>query len=475
MKRILYFCIPALLFTSSCVDSLDDYNINTKAATEVPGATLVTAAERSLTNIITSSSVNNNPFRFYAQYWAATTYPDESQYIIATRQVDRNFWDPLYRDVLRDLKEAKTIITANNLLDPKIKANQLASIEVLEVYAWSVLVNTFGDVPYSEALDITKVLPKYDDDAAIYADLVVRLDKAIGMFDATATGLGNADIIYSGNVPNWIAFANSLKLRMGMTLADVEPAKAKTMVEAAAPNVIKSNAQSADVTYLATTPNTNPVWLDLVQSGRADFVGANTIIDRMNTLNDPRRNDYFKPLANGTFKGGIYGASNDYSSNSAPGTMLESPTTPGMLLSYSEVEFLLAEAVERGFAVGGTAMSHYNAAITASILEWGGTEAEALAYIAQPSVNYLTASGNYKQKIGTQKWIALYNNPVEGWKEWRRLDAPNLVKPAQGISEIPLRLTYPTTEMNSNGENVKAASAAIGGNTVTSKIFWDKF
>ncbi|KAA3436449.1 SusD/RagB family nutrient-binding outer membrane lipoprotein [Rufibacter hautae] len=475
MKRILYFCIPALLFATSCVDSLDDYNINTKAATQVPGATLVTSAERSLANIITSSSVNNNPFRFYAQYWAATTYPDESQFVIATRQVDRNFWDPFYRDVLRDLKEAKTIITANNLLDPKIKANQLASIEVLEVYAWSVLVNTFGDVPYSEALDINQVLPKYDDDAAIYADLTVRLDKAIGMFDATATGLGTADLIYSGNVPNWIKFANSLKLRLGMTLADVDPAKAKTMVEAAAPNVIMSNAESADITYLATTPNTNPVWTDLVQSGRADFVGANTIIDRMNTLNDPRRNEYFKPLENGTFKGGTYGAPNSYSANSAPGTILESPTNPGMLLSYSEVEFLLAEAVERGFAVGGTAMGHYNAGITASITEWGGTETEAAAYILQPGVNYLTAPGDYKQKIGTQKWISLYSNPVEGWKEWRRLDAPSLVKPALGISEIPLRLTYPTTEFNSNGDNAEAASSAIGGNTVTSKIFWDKF
>jgi hypothetical protein len=146
-----------------------------------------------------------------------------------------------------------------------------------------------------------------------------------------------------------------------------------------------------------------------------------------------------------------------------------------MLLSYSEVEFLLAEAVERGFAVGGTAMGHYNAGITASIMEWGGTEAEATAYIAQPTVNYMTAPGTFKQKIGTQKWLALYNNPVEGWKEWRRLDAPSLVKPALGISEIPLRLTYPTTEMNSNGENAEAASAAIGGNTVTSKVFWDKF
>lgn len=88
MKRILYFCIPAMLFATSCVDSLDEYNVNTRATDVAPGPTLVTSAERSLSNIITSSNVNNNPFRFYAQYWAATTYPDESQFVIATRQVD---------------------------------------------------------------------------------------------------------------------------------------------------------------------------------------------------------------------------------------------------------------------------------------------------------------------------------------------------------------------------------------------------
>ncbi|GAB2530385.1 SusD/RagB family nutrient-binding outer membrane lipoprotein [Rufibacter soli] len=476
MKRILYFCIPALLFLApSCVDSLDDYNINKKAATDAPGATLVTSAERSLAIITASSSVNNNPFRFYAQYWAATTYPDESQFIIATRQVDRNFWDPFYRDVLADLKEAKRLINADAFLDPKIKANQLASIETLEVLSWSILVNTFGDVPYSQALDITNVLPKYDDDAAIYADLIVRLDKAIGMFDASATGLGTADLIYNGSTASWIRFANSLKLRLGMTIADVDPAKAKTMVEAAAKNVFTSNTQHATIKFLATTPNTNPVYSDLVLSGRADFVGGNTLVDRMNTLNDPRRDDYFKPLANGTFKGGTVGAPNSYAANSAPGTKLEDPTLPGVLLSYAEVEFLLAEAVERGFAVGGTAMSHYDAGVTASITEWGGTAAEATTYLAQPSVNYLTAAGTYKQKIGTQKWIALYSNPVQGWTEWRRLDAPALVKPAAAISAIPLRLTYPTTEFNSNGTNATAAATAIGGNTVTSKIFWDKF
>jgi len=482
MKRILLFCIPALVFVTSC-KSLDDYdNVNPKAATTVPGVSLVSNAQRVLVNTVNTPDYNINPFRFYVQYWAATTYPDESQFNIATRQINRFFWDPLYRDVLSDLNEGKKIIMADPLstiADPvtkeKVRNNQLAAIEVLEVYTWSVLVNTFGDIPYTEALNADNVLPKFDDDAAIYNDLVTRLDKAISMLDPTAAGLGTGDLYYSGNVASWVKFANSLKLRLGMTLADADATKAKTMVEAAAPNVFKSNADNAKLTYLSALPNRNQLYESLVQSGRTDFVGASTLIDRLLSTNDPRLNEYFKTVPDTTiYKGGVAGNPNSYGNNSAPGAVLENPTLPGMLLTYSEVEFLLAEAMERGFAVEGTATEHYNKAVTASIMEWGGTEAEATAYLAQPSVAYATAPGDYKQKIGTQEWIALYNQPTQAWTEWRRLDTPNLVKPEKAITAIPLRLPYPTTEANLNVTNYKAAAAAIGGDEVTTKVFWDK-
>jgi hypothetical protein len=204
-------------------------------------------------------------------------------------------------------------------------------------------------------------------------------------------------------------------------------------------------------------------------------VGASPFIDVLNDLNDPRRSSYFKEADGGGYKGGVYGDLNDYDEFSAPGEQLEDPALPGVLLSYSEVEFLLAEARERGFNVGGTATSHYNAAVTASIVEAGGSAAEAATYLAQPTVAYSTAAGTYKQKIGVQKWIALYNQPVIAWTEWRRLDSPNLQKPANALSDIPKRFPYPNTELNLNGANATAAGTAIGGDVVTTKIFWDKF
>ncbi|UYZ59231.1 SusD/RagB family nutrient-binding outer membrane lipoprotein [Hymenobacter latericus] len=475
MKKLLLFCIPALLFTTSCVDSLeDDYNVNPKAATKVPGVTLVSNAQRSLARTMVSGSVNLNVFRLYVQQWAQTTYFDESTYDINTRNINGSFWNAMYRDVLRDLLEAKRLIQADNTLSPKVKANQLASIEVLEVYAWSTLVNTFGDVPYTEALDFAKSQPKYDDDKAIYNDLINRLNTAIGQFDASAAGLGDGDLLYHGDVSHWVMFANSLKLRMGMTIADDDAAKAKTLVEQAAGKVFKSNDDNAQVTFLSTPPSTNPLWEDLVQSGRKDFVGTSLFVGTLTSLKDPRLDEYFKPLANGSYRGGVYGVNNSSTNFSNPGPALEDPTLPGALMSYAQVEFLLADAASRGFNVGGTVESHYNAGITASILQWGNTQAEAAAYLLQPEVAFATATGTAKEKIGRQEWIALYGQPVDAWTEFRRLDSPKLTAPTGARSALPLRFPYPIAEQNVNGANYASAASAIGGDVVTTKIFWDK-
>ena len=492
--------MASLLFATGCVNSLDDYNVDPKSASVVPGVTLTSAAELGLARNMASISVNTNVFELIVQYWAETTYPDETTYNFDTRQIPRNFWRSMYiangsftptvaPGVLLNLKEAERLITADNTLDAAVKANQLACTEVLAIYSWSVLVNTFGDVPYTEALDFNKPQPKYDDAATIYKDLFTRLNAAIASMNTGAAGLGSADIIYGGNMGSWKRFANTLKLRMALTTADADAANSRTQAEqAATAGVFTSNDQQAAFPFQAVLPNTNPVWEGLINSGRRDFVGTNTFVDQLKTLSDPRLPLYFQPTIAGTSKGDYTGAPtgvvNVYTLASLPGTPLEDPTFPGMLASYSEAEFLLAEAVERGFNVGGTAASHYNAAVTASITYWGKFDtttpainygAAAATYLAQPSVAYATATGTYKQKIGTQKWIAEYIQPFQAWTDQRRLDYPALVAPSTALSGYPNRLMYPTEELSLNKTNYAAASAAIGGDKVETKLFWDKF
>jgi hypothetical protein len=481
MKKILILILPIVLLTA-CVDSLDDYNVDKKRASSIPPRTLVTNALKGLTDILTTPNVNSNNYRMFVQYWCTTTYLDEPRYNMTARLYSENFWNAIYRDALSDLKEAKRLITADATLDASVKNNQLAIIEILEVYCWRVLISTFGDVPYTQALDSENLLPAYDDAATIFSDLTDRLNTAISQLTPASTSFGTADVLYGGTVARWVKFGNSLKLKMGLQLADHDNAKAKIMVEQAASaltNLLESNTENARFPYIASAPNNNPVSQNVSSTftSREDFVIANTIVNAMNSLNDPRRVQYFSQVS-GAYVGGNYGFANAYGSYSHVSAKIMAATLEGILMEYAEVEFLLAEAIERGYTVPGTAASHYNAGVTASILYWGGSAAEATAYLAQPAVAYTTATGTYKQKIGTQKWIALFNRGWESWVEWRRLDAPQLNPPTGAAItsplKIPVRMIYPVSEQTYNGAQWQIASGRIGTDSPDARLFWDK-
>lgn len=462
-----------MLMLAACEKDLTDINVDPKNPLEAPAYALYSNAQVNLMDEITSTNVNENIFRLIMQYWQETTYIDESQYDLTTRQISEQMWDYMNRDVIRDIREAKELIP-EQVTDEAIRQNQLAIAEITEIVAWYYLVTSFGDIPYTQAQDPSKILPKYDPQRDVYYDLLDRLETAIGQLNPAAESFGEADLIYGGDIASWQKFANSFKLKMGMTIIDVDPARAKTLVESAvAAGVISSNADNAEIVYTAAPPNTNPVWDDLVQSGRRDFVAASTIVDRMNELGDPRLNEYFQAQPGGVYVGGTPGESSPWAQFSKPGLAFYNATNPALLMDYSEVEFFLAEAKERGLNVPGTAQEHYNNAIRASIQYWGGTEAEVTAYLSKPEVAYNSA--NWQELIGEQKWIALYNRGWESWIEWRRLDAPTLEPATDAVSEIPLRFTYPVEEQNVNTANYNAAVANIPGgeDVVEAKLFWD--
>lgn len=468
--------LPIVLLTA-CVDSLDDYNTDQKKASSIPPRTLFTNALKGLTDILTTPNVNSNNYRMFVQQWATTTYLDEPRYSMTSRLYSQNLWNAVYRDVLSDLKEARRLIDLDATLDPAVKNNQLGMIAILEVYAWDVLVKTFGSVPYSKALDPENLLPEYEDAQTIYTDLITRLDTALGLL-TSGSSLGTADLIYGGDVAKWKKFGNSLKVKMALTIADVDNAKAKTMVEAAVTaGVLTANADNARFPYIAASPNNNPVSANTnpIFTSREDFVAANTIIDAMNTLNDPRRQFYFTTIG-GVYVGGVYGFPNTFANFSKPSAKIIDPTFEALLMDYSEVAFMLAEAAERGYTVGGTAQSFYNAAVTASITYWGGTAGDATTYLAQTSVDYTNAGSGatYKEKIGKQKWIALNNRGWEAWVEWRRLDFPVLTPPLATL-KIPVRMIYPPSEGTVNTAPYDAAVAKLGGtDSPDVKLFWDK-
>lgn len=478
MKKLLILFLPFLLLTA-CVDSLDDYNVDTKRPSAVPPVTLFSNALKGLADTLTSPNVNVNNYRLYTQQWTTTTYLDEPRYNVTARIIPESFWRGLYKGVISDLNESRRLINADALLSQATKDVQLAQIEVVEVMTWVALVNTFGNIPYSEAMNPENPLPKYDDAKTVYDAILTRLDAALPKLEEKGTPFAGGDLLYKGNIAQWVKFGNSLKLKLAMIIADSDTEKAKKMVTEAAPKVFTSNADKAAFPYISTPPNYNPVAQNLnsLYTSRQDFIPSATIVNPMNELNDPRRPFFFTTIG-GKYVGGQYGFLNTYSAFSHISDKVIDPAFEGLLLDYSEVEFLLAEAVERGF-ITGSAADHYNKAVTASIIYWGGTAAEATAYLAQPKVAYATAEGNWKQKIGFQKWIALYNRGWESWVEWRRLDFPKLSPPSGGNVPaglaIPVRMIYPIIEQTLNGANREAAAGAIGGDLATTKLWWDKF
>lgn len=476
MKNILYTLLLALVVVG-CDDRLDDLNTDKKNPASVDPQSLFANATREVVDNMVSMAVNDNPFRMYSQQWAQTTYPDESQYNMTTREIPYNFFVNQYRDVLVNLQESKMLIQTQldegtSSASDATLANRMAIIDVLMGYTYITLVDAFGNVPYSQALNPDEYsFPVYDDARAIYDGVDATLATASATLgDGNGTGF-DSDLVYGGDAEAWGVFANSLRLRMAMRLADVDAATSVSRATAAmSAGVMSSNADNFSMAYQSSSPNSSPLHEDLVLSGRADFVAANTLTDYMNSLNDPRRSVYFREnLGAGVYQGGVYGTANSYSGSTQIGDLFHQPETPGILMNYAEIEFLMAEMAERGgYGVSGAA-GHFTAGIVASFDQWGVDGGAAYA----ASVGY-SGGSTWKQEIGTQMWLALYNQGFEAWSTWRRLDFTGFnAPPGMALTDIPVRFIYPEREATLNGDALAAAASAIGGDEPSTKIFWD--
>lgn len=476
MKKRFISIVVLMLLISACTDDITRFNDETKRASEVPPGSLFSNAVKTLSDGLASASVNVNIFRHFVNHWAQAVIQEEAQFNYVTRSINDAWWTRMYRDVLNDLKESARIITNNATLNPTIKTNQLAIIDIMQVYTFNILVTTYGDIPYSKSLDDQILFPVYDDAKTVNKELMIRLENDIAKLSISAPGFTSSeDIIFQGSVAKWISFANSLQVRMAMTIADIDNSLAKTAFEKANSNAINATSNNGFVKYFTAIPNNNPLYNQLVLANRTDYIAAKDLMDVLNSFEDPRKPGFFGVNNVGLYVGGVMGIPSDYPKMSKPSARVADPSAPNVLIDYVEMEFYRAEAKERGYNVTGSAESHYNNAIKASILYWGGTEANADKYLLRSDVAYTTAAGGWKQKIGFQKWIALYNRPFEGWLEVRRLDFPKLTIPVNAFSGYPNRMKYPANEQQLNGTNYTNAATKIGGDKSETKLYWDIF
>lgn len=477
MRKIYLFLVILMGISVSCTKDFEDYNTDKKHPTEVPGGYLFANAQKALGDQIASTNVNLNIWKLWSQYWTETTYTDEANYDIINRNIAGNTFRVYYRDILRDLKEARMYIEAEPASGEEqlaIKANRLYIIDAVEAYCYSNLLDIFGNIPYSEALDIDNYQPKYDDALAVYSDLLLKLEAAANGLNSGFGSFDSDDLFFGGDVAMWIKFVNTLRIRIAITIADAPGSvNVKSIVESAY-NGSFAYGDLCQLNYPGGTMS-NPLYQDLVQSGRHDFVAANTLIDVMNSLQDPRLPAYFTMVGDTVYVGGNYGESSAFSQFSHIADPIQAENFPITILDYTELAFYLAEAAERQMNVGGTAEEYYNLAVSSSFDFWGIDGA--VEYLLKPEVAYSTAAGSWKQKIGTQAWLAYYLRGLTSYTSWRRLDFPilNLAPTITDYNQIPVRFTYPVAEQTLNATNYYQAASAIGGDMLTTKLFWDKY
>jgi len=476
-KQSLLIAPVLLLLLSGCTKNLTSLNNDPKNPTTIAYNALFTEGQYQLAKVLTNADYDYNPQNFFEQYWQETTYLNESQYDILYRGIPDLDWNVFYLNVLANLVRADSLAKLQ-ITDAGQLANVHAQIDITEVTTFYYLLTTYGNVPYFGAFNITNnAFPKFDDAMTVYKDLLSRLSADIAALNVASDGIGAADQIYGGDVGAWKKYANSLALKMGITIADVDDATAKATVEAAAPNVFTSNSDNAYFTFLPSPPYVNPIYNFMILGARiGDFVGCTTFINQLESNNDPRLPLYFTTDADTltTYTGVPPGKGGSYYGHTHPAPIIYTAAFRGDFLDYAEVQFYLAEAASRGYNVGGSAATFYKNGVEASIIQWGGTQADADAYYAQPSVTYATATGTWQQVIGTQAWIAFYNRAWDGWIENRRLGYPVLPTPAKAKSTFPQRFYYPVTETNVNSTNYQQASQAIGGDDITTQLFFIK-
>ncbi|MBL0103871.1 MAG: SusD/RagB family nutrient-binding outer membrane lipoprotein [Bacteroidetes bacterium] len=492
----------ALIF-SSCDKNFETINDDPNNPRNVPNSYFLAGAERGIMDNSADVWWGANVGNQLAQYWSSNQYSSESRYQFRTA-ITNAYWGLFYSGGLNDpgdnvggLLELNRIIE-NCTTDPGgssasgYPANQIAAAKILRVWLIQNMTDAWGNIPYSQALNPDKYrAPEYDSQQSIYAGLLSEVSDAVSMIDEAQAGPGG-DLIYSGDMSLWKKFGNSLKMRVGLRIADVSPTTAQSAFEAAAAaGGFTANSDNALFPY-GEGVDANPIYFNRYIDNRNDYAASNILLDILNTSNDARLPCFFtQATATSTWVGEVYGlseanaASTPNSSVSQRSALVLSPTMPGIYLDYAQVEFMLAEGAERGWNVGGgSAQSHYDAGVTASIDFWttlNGTPADPAdiaTYLAQPSVDYTNAGSGatWQEKIGKQKWIALFNQGIQGWTEWRRLDFGILQLPADGVlsgSGIPTRMKYAVDEQTLNAAHYSAAIAAQGPDLQSTKVWWD--
>ncbi len=479
-------CILLLILTSigfaGCkkyLDTNENPNLSSTASPEL----LLPAAQAGIGHVL------GNPLQIYGSFWAqfwtqnptSSQYRSIDQYASTTTDFDR-VWRMLYSDALQDIEETL------NLTQGKSNLNQYTAIALLmKAYAYQLATDAFGDVPLTQATTANVTNPSYTPQQQIYDSILAYINIATPLIDVDAEVTpSNDDLLFEGDMEQWLRFANTFKLRVLLRLSEVAPQKAAAGIATlSGPNTLFLE-EDAQINYSTIGGNQNPMFSEILGLSRVqNQVASETVTKFMTQNNDPRADVFFNRYRNATtgvdsiigIKQGTYRTSTrapfSIPSTAVGGSAQEnqSANAPVKFMSAAESYFLQAEAVVRGWLNNGH---------TAQFLFTQGIVASFDAYNVEGATTYVGSSPAAQWPAGTQaqiraiiiqKWLAMTGNQgFEAWTEQRRTGYPDfLVTSAAstiGAGRMPERLLYPSSEVTRNANFPGIA-------LIYTKMWWD--
>ena len=515
MKKTLVILL-SLVLAVSCTEDFETININPNFPASAQPELLLPGIQREMA------------YNWGGQGWeegfTVVQYGARLQFTSG----DTYNWSPSgdpYDNAYASLRDVENII--RDTKDNPEAQNYYGVALVMKSWIYSYVTDAYGDVPYSEAtkgIEEGNATPAFDAQSAIYDGMLLDLETA----NTVLTGASNisGDIFYSGDIAKWRKFANSLRLRLLMRISDVDNATALAGMAQITGNpsaypIFESNEDMTVVRWNSDNPQ--PKYN--TRSGSFDEVRlSQTLETRLKELNDNRLYVYAQPTSNsgkGIFSEdfddyvGMPNGLDDeaalgYSPSGNPdesgsnfisrlGILLgcracnpeqaSATASQTIIMSYSELQFILAEAAERGFISSGDSATFYENGIRASFEYYtervaaGGWADIANAmqstdldsYVAQTTVAYAGSSDEKLAKIALQKWISLFYTGFEGWSDWRRTGMPEVIPGPDAVNDgqVPVRFQYPNSVKSTNSENYNAAIQNMGADNINTKLWWD--
>lgn len=494
-KNIAYLLL--LLFVLgggvACTGDFIDLNENPNEPSSVPPEVIFPYAARKAVDRIHGHRTRLERLgldggMLWVQYLARNQYTNEGDTYNPDASMRNNNWKGFYTESLINFD--KIIRLSQNAEGKYYNENYAAVGMIMREYVYSVVTDTWGAVPYTEALqgEADNLAPVYAGQEEIYLSMLANLKTAAGTLDP-AGGKIKGDILFAGDIVRWQKFANSLRLRLANRMAAKKPSEARAVFSEILSNpaqypIFTGNDDFAQLYHESRNgENNNNAWHEImVFDAREDWSISQTLIDAMTdgkgNPTDPRLTVYANPATAGQMAGMYAGAPNGLpeaqasiyiNTASRPGSWFMQEKAPFFLMTYSELLFILAEAALDGDYTGGeSAMSYLEQAIEASFDQYG---------LEMPA-GYLDGLTADKETIMTEKWKAMFSQGIEAWTEFRRTGYPVLPEAhPQAIFENdglpPTRLRYPESEYSLNGINVEAAVSLNGGpdNKLT-RLWW---